>query len=218
MSKLTKTQIINKIFEIWSKEYRGRPIIELDYTNPFTMLVAVILSAQATDKGVNKATPKLFKKASTPKEMHKLGEDNLKEYIKSINFFNTKGKNIILMSKMLIDKFNSKLPDTREELTKLPGVGRKTANIILNCVYNKPALAVDTHVFRVANRLGIVHEKNVLDTELALEKALPNKWKHQLNHWMVLHGRYVCKSKKPDCENCKISKFCEFYKKSNKTK
>jgi len=212
---MNKKETVNKIFEIWKKEYKEKPAIELEYTNPFTLLVAVILSAQSTDKGVNKATQKLFKKISTPQEMYELGENNLRKYIKSIGLYNTKGKNIILMSKMLVDKFNSKLPNTREELTQLPGVGRKTANIILNCVFNKPTIAVDTHVFRVANRIGIVHEKNVLDTELALEKVVPNKWKYLLNQWMVLHGRYVCKAKKPDCENCKINKYCEFY---NKTK
>jgi len=208
-----KTETIEKIFQIWKKEYENRPIIELEYTNPFTLLVAVILSAQATDKGVNKATPELFKIADSPEKMCALGVDKLKSYIKSIGLYNSKAEHIIAMSKRLIDEFNSKIPSTREELTSLEGVGRKTANIILNCVYNQPAIAVDTHVFRVSNRLGIVHTSNVLDTELELEKVLPKEFKHFLNHWMVLHGRYVCKAKNPNCNDCKIVKYCEFYSK-----
>lgn len=202
-------QKILKIFEILEKQYSRDAVIELNYCDNYTLLIAVLLSAQATDKGVNKATEVLFKVAKTPEEMLQLGEDKLKQYLKSINYFNTKSRNIIKLSQILVDKFNSKVPSTREDLESLPGVGRKTANVILNIAFDIRVIAVDTHVFRVSNRIGFVKTYNVVDTEKQLYKVIPNEYIEFANHWLVLLGRYVCKAKKPDCESCPLKDLCE---------
>ena len=186
------------------------PRTELSYTNDFTLLVAVVLSAQATDAGVNKATPRLFAVADTPQKMARLGEAKLKSYIKTIGLFNSKAKNIIGLSEKLISDFGGKIPETREELMSLPGVGRKTANVWLNCARGEPTIAVDTHVFRVANRLGLCKSKTPEATELALEKAIPKKWKQHAHHWLILHGRYTCMARKPGCPECILRDLCEY--------
>lgn len=189
------------------------PKTELYFTNPFTLLVAVVLSAQATDAGVNKATPALFKVTDTPKKMAALGEAKLKTYIKTIGLFNSKAKNIIGLSEKLVADFGGKVPETREELVTLPGVGRKTANVWLNCVLSHPTIAVDTHVQRVANRIGLCNTKTPEKTELALERAIPDKWKTHAHHWLILHGRYTCKARKPECGRCIIRDLCEYKEK-----
>ena len=201
-----------KILEIFGrleKRYTRNYIIELNYVNNYTLLIAVLLSAQATDKGVNKATEKLFELVNTPEDMLKLGEDGIKQYIKSINYFNNKAKNIIKLSKILVEKFNSQIPNNREGLESLPGVGRKTANVVLNIAFNIPEIAVDTHVFRVSNRIGLVKADNVFDTEMQLRKIIPDNYTTFVNHWLVLLGRYICKAKNPDCKNCPINDLCE---------
>jgi endonuclease-3 len=205
-------KVVNDIFNRFS-QVNPEPKTELIYSNHFTLLVAVVLSAQTTDIQVNKATESLFKVADTPEKMYALGEEKLKEYIKTIGLFNAKAKNVIALSKMLIEEYNSEVPEKIEELAKLPGVGRKTANVILNCAFNIPTIAVDTHVFRVSNRIGLVKAKTPLETELQLLKAIPEKWQTHAHHWLILHGRYTCKAKKPDCENCIIKDLCEFYSK-----
>jgi endonuclease-3 len=190
------------------------PKTELTSVNDFTLLVAIVLSAQATDVGVNKATPALFAVADTPKKMLALGEDGLKRYIKTIGLFNAKAKNVIALSEKLIKEYGGKVPHTREALQSLPGVGRKTANVWLNCALGLPTIAVDTHVFRVANRIGLCKTKTPDATEAALEKAIPAKWKQHAHHWLILHGRYVCKARKPDCPNCSIRQWCGFKQKT----
>ena len=205
---LNKIDII-KVFEILNEYYKDLKDTELEYINPYTLLVAVVLSAQATDKGVNKATKELFEIVKTPEDMIKLGEEKLKTYIKTINYYNTKAKNIILLSEKLIKSYNSEIPNTREDLMCLNGVGRKTANIILNTVFNIPSIAVDTHVFRVSNRIGLVKADNVLDTEKQLEKRVPKKYHNAINKFLVLFGRYICKAKNPDCNNCPIKDICK---------
>ena len=201
-------EILDKKFDLKNNQWT--------FINPYTVVVSTILSAQATDKSVEKATEKLYKVAKTPEEMVKLGEENLKEYIKSIGLYNNKAKNIILMSKQLIEKFNSVVPNTREELMSLAGVGRKTANIVLNSVCNVPSIAVDTHVFRVANRIGLTDSKNVLDSEKQLLAIVPEKYYKDVNYSLVLLGRYCCIAKKPNCEICPISKFCNYYRDNKK--
>ena len=207
-----KEQNINKIFKILKKE-NPSPTTELYYKDVFTLLVAVVLSAQSTDKGVNKVTEKLFKKADTPEKMHKLGILKIKNLIKNIGLFNSKAKNVFLLSKKLIEEFNSVVPDNRDELIKLPGVGRKTANVILNTYFNKPFIAVDTHLFRLGNRIGLAKGKNVLEVENNYLKIIPNWAMKDAHHWLILHGRYVCKARNPECNVCKIKEFCEFFKK-----
>ena len=207
-----KEQNINKIFKILKKE-NPSPTTELYYKDVFTLLVAVVLSAQSTDKGVNKVTEKLFKKADTPEKMYKLGISNIKNLIKNIGLFNSKAKNVFLLSKKLIEEFNSVVPDNRDELIKLPGVGRKTANVILNTYFNKPFIAVDTHLFRLGNRIGLAKGKNVLEVENNYLKIIPNWAMKDAHHWLILHGRYVCKARNPECNVCKIKEFCEFFKK-----
>jgi len=204
---------IDQIFEIWQKE-NPHPKTELIYSNNYTLLVAVVLSAQSTDIGVNKATEALFKIADTPQKMLKLGEEKLKKYINTIGLYNGKAKNIIALSEILIKEHGSEVPENFEALQKLPGVGRKTANVILNCAFGHPTMAVDTHVFRVSNRIGFVSESDVLKTELALLKEISKKWMNHAHHWLILHGRYVCQARKPKCEECKISGFCEMFLKS----
>lgn len=205
-----------KIDQIFARlaEDNPAPKTELTYTNNFTLLVAVVLSAQATDVGVNKATPALFKAADTPEKMYDLGLEKVKNYVKTIGLYNAKAKNIIALSKMLIDEYNSEVPKSREDLEKLPGVGRKTANVILNCAFGIPTIAVDTHVFRVSNRIGLVKAKTEIKTELGLEKNIPAKWKDHAHHWLILHGRYTCKARKPNCSECKISDLCEYKEKT----
>jgi endonuclease-3 len=199
---------IAKIFDILTEKYGDSGLTELVYINPYTLLVATILSAQATDKMVNKVVEKLFAAADNPEDMLKLGEAELKNYIKSINYFNTKAKNIIKMSGQLADKFDSQVPDNMEDLVSLAGVGRKTASIVLNIVYGKRAIAVDTHVFRVTNRIGLANCANVLDTERELLKIIPDKYVKYANNYFVLLGRYICKARKPNCEQCPIDGIC----------
>ena len=199
---------VEKIFDLLAESIEA-PVSELKYENNFQLLVAVILSAQATDISVNKATSELFKLYKTPDDFINLGEENLKKYIKSIGLYNNKAKNIIKTSKMLKSDFNSIVPDNLKDLMKLPGAGRKTANVILNVAFNKPTMAVDTHVFRTSNRIGLVNAKNVLETEKQLLKIIPDKYGVDAHHYLILHGRYVCKAKKPQCNNCIISKLCE---------
>lgn len=185
------------------------PRCELDYKNAFTLLVAVVLSAQSTDKGVNKATKNLFATVDTPQKMVELGLDKLKEQIKTIGLYNNKAKNIIALSQELVEKHGGIVPDDREALEKLPGVGRKTANVVLNVWFNKPTLAVDTHVMRISHRLGFSEGKTPLAIEQDLMKILPLEYVKNANHWLVLFGRYICKAQKPDCPNCPIAKFCK---------
>lgn len=186
------------------------PKTELQWTNPYTLVVAVALSAQATDVGVNKATKKLFKIADTPEKMLKLGLDGLKEHIKTIGLYNNKAKNVIAFSQMLIDDFDGAIPDNRDDLVKLPGVGRKTANVVLNVAFGQPTMAVDTHIHRVSNRTGMVNTKTPEKTELALLKILPEEFALHAHHWLILHGRYICKARKPDCPACPVSDLCKF--------
>lgn len=204
-----KKENILKIFEVLEKFYNKDEFTELQYVNNYTLLIAVLLSAQATDKGVNKATQELFKIADTPEKILALGEDGLKEYLKTINYYNTKTRNIIKLSQILIEKYSSKIPETREGLESLPGVGRKTTNIILSIVFDKPVIAVDTHVFRVSNRIGLVKADNVYDVEMELYKIVPQNMLKYINNWFVLLGRYICKAKKPDCQNCPLKDICE---------
>lgn len=187
---------------------------ELNYANPFELLIAVILSAQATDVGVNKATRKLYPVANTPQSILDLGEDGLKKYIKTIGLFNTKAKNIIKTCRMLVEKHGSKVPENRQELEALPGVGRKTANVILNTAFGHPTIAVDTHIFRVSNRTKIAPGKNVLEVEKKLLKFTPDEYKRGAHHWLLLHGRYTCKARKPMCPECIIEDLCEYRGKS----
>jgi len=201
---------IEKIFEKFQLQ-NPKPVTELNSKNHFTLLVAVILSAQSTDSGVNKATQALFDIASTPESMLNLGEEGLKQYIKTIGLFNSKAKNIIRMSKILIDRYNSQVPSSFEALTSLPGVGSKTAKVILNAAFHKPEIAVDTHVFRTAIRIGLSKGKTVKAVEKELTKTIPIKWQANAHHWLVLHGRYICKARKPLCEECIINKYCNYY-------
>ena len=206
---LLSRQEANQLFAVLA-EANPIPKTELDYTNEFTLLVAIVLSAQATDVGVNKATSTLFKVVDTPAKMAVLGEEKLKDYIKTIGLFNSKAKNVIALSKMLLEEFDGEVPRTREELQRLPGVGRKTANVWLNCALGEPTIAVDTHVQRVSNRIGLVDTPDPLKTELALEKAVPKQWKQHAHHWLILHGRYVCKARKPLCGKCSIIRWCRY--------
>ena len=189
------------------------PATELNHSNPFELLIAVVLSAQATDKGVNKATVKLFPVANTPQAILNLGEAGLKEYIKTIGLFNTKGANIIKLCAQLLEKHAGKVPESREELEALPGVGRKTANVILNTAFGQHTIAVDTHIFRVSNRTRLAPGKNVLEVEKKLEKTVPKQHKKDAHHLLILHGRYTCIARKPRCQSCVIEDLCEFKEK-----
>ena len=200
---------IYSVFKRWHDD-NPEPKGELDYVNDFTLLVAVVLSAQATDVGVNKATKKLFKIATTPEDMLALGLDGVISHVKTIGLYNAKAKNIIGLCRMMIDDYDSKVPETREELERLPGVGRKTANVVLNIAFGQPTIAVDTHLFRVGNRTGLAKGKTPLAVEKKLEKAIPKEFVRDSHHWMILHGRYICKARKPLCEKCIISDLCEF--------
>ena len=186
------------------------PKTELRYTNPFTLLVAVVLSAQATDVSVNKATPALFDVADTPAKMAALGEDRLRDFIKTIGLYNSKARNVIKLSIALRDEHGGHMPRDRAELESLPGVGRKTANVVVNALYGEPAIAVDTHVFRVANRTGLAAGKTPREVEDRLHKRVPATWKRYAHHWLILHGRYVCKARKPACPVCPVSGFCAY--------
>ncbi|MDG2242489.1 MAG: endonuclease III [Rhodospirillaceae bacterium] len=183
---------------------------ELNYVNPYTLLVAVVLSAQATDVGVNKATGPLFEVVHTPEKMVALGETKLKDFIKTIGLYNSKAKNVVALSKILIEHYNSAVPEDRDTLETLPGVGRKTANVVLNIAFGHPTIAVDTHLFRIGNRTGIAPGKTPLEVELKLEKRTPPQYMQHAHHWLILHGRYLCKARKPDCWRCPVEDLCKF--------
>lgn len=205
---------IQRFFEILrgaNPEPRG----ELAYVNTYTLLVAVVLSAQATDKGVNKATAALFKKADTPQKMLRLGEDGLKEHIKTIGLFNTKAKNIIALSRILAEQYNGEVPTERDELVKLPGVGRKTANVVLNIAFGRETMAVDTHIFRICNRTGLAPGATVEKVEDRLEQIVPKEFRRHAHHWLILHGRYICKARTPLCAECPVYGVCGFSGKKN---
>ena len=190
------------------------PDTELEYESAFELLVSVILSAQATDISVNKATRELFPKANTPQSIYELGEAGLKPYIKSIGLFNSKTENIIKTCRLILDEFGGEVPRTRDELETLPGVGRKTANVILNTAFGEPTIAVDTHIFRVANRTGLAKGKTPLEVEKRLTKLTHDEFRKNAHHWLILHGRYVCKARKPECGECGIVDLCEYRKKT----
>ena len=200
------------IFEFYRRlaEADPSPETELNYINPYTLVVAVALSAQATDIGVNKATGPLFAKVTTPQQMLDLGEAGLKQHIKTIGLFNTKAKNVIALSQMLVDKYGGEVPQTLEQLQELPGVGRKTALVVMNVAFGAETIAVDTHIFRVSNRSGLAPGKNVLQVELKLEKVTPRPFRAHAHHWLILHGRYVCKARKPECWRCPVIDLCAF--------
>ncbi|HYM29978.1 MAG TPA: endonuclease III [Candidatus Cybelea sp.] len=200
---------IGELFRRLAKK-NPAPKSELNYGCPYTLLVAVVLSAQATDAGVNKATKELFKVADTPGKMLALGEQRLRDYVKTIGLYNSKAKNIIRLSEILVRQYDGKVPCNREALEALPGVGRKTANVVLNVAFGEPTIAVDTHVFRVANRTGIARGKTPLQVELKLESAVPDAYRQHAHHWLILHGRYVCKARVPDCKNCVIADLCAY--------
>ena len=198
-----------QIFSIL-KTSNPKPTTELNYRSNFELLVAVVLSAQATDVSVNKATAELYKIANTPEQILKLGVSKLKKYIKNIGLYNSKAENVINLSKILLEQHQRIVPDNREQLEALPGVGRKTANVVLNTAFGQPTIAVDTHIFRVSNRTGIAPGKNVLEVEKKLLKFVPDEYKLNAHHWLILHGRYVCKARNPECNSCKINQLCEF--------
>lgn len=197
------------------QEDNPHPTTELVYNSPFELLIAVILSAQATDVGVNKATAKLFPIANTPEAIYALGVEGLSEYIKTINFYNSKAKNVIETCRILIEKHGSQVPDNREALEALPGVGRKTANVVLNTAFRHFTMAVDTHIFRVSNRTNIAPGKNVLEVERKLVRLVPKEYLLDAHHWLILHGRYVCKARKPLCGSCRIEDLCEYKHKTS---
>ncbi|GAA4525827.1 endonuclease III [Chelativorans composti] len=199
---------LDEIFRRFAVQ-RPEPKGELEHVNVFTLLVAVVLSAQATDAGVNKATRELFKVADTPEKMLALGEEKLGEYIRTIGLWRNKAKNVILLSEALIRDYGGEVPADRDELMKLPGVGRKTANVVLNMYFRQPTMAVDTHIFRVANRIRLAPGKNVDEVEEALLKVVPEKYLLHAHHWLILHGRYVCKARKPECTRCVIADICK---------
>lgn len=200
---------LQEIFERF-KAANPHPTTELEHHSPFELLIAVILSAQATDKGVNLATRGLFAAADTPEKMLELGLEGLRQHIKTIGLYQTKSRHIMETCRRLVEHHHGKVPRTREALEALPGVGRKTANVILNTAFHEPVIAVDTHIFRVSNRTGIAPGKNVLEVEQALMRAVPKPFRQDAHHWLILHGRYVCKARKPDCPACLIRDLCEF--------
>ncbi|MGH1426693.1 MAG: endonuclease III [Arenicella sp.] len=202
-----------EIFTRW-RNANPHPTTELNYNNSFELLIAVILSAQATDVGVNKATDKLYPVANTPEAIYALGIDGLSEYIKTIGLYNSKAKNVIATCKMLMELHNSEVPDNREALEALPGVGRKTANVVLNTAFGHPTMAVDTHIFRISNRTKIAPGKNVLEVEKRLVRLIPEEFLVDAHHWLILHGRYVCVARKPKCGECMINDLCEYNKKT----
>ena len=204
-----KPQEIEEVFRRF-RELKPEPKGELESVNAFTFLVAVVLSAQATDVGVNRATVPLFKIVDTPEKMAALGEEGLRSYIKSIGLYRAKAKNVIALSKILVEKHDSKVPHDRAALEALPGVGRKTANVVLNNVFGEPTIAVDTHLFRLGNRIGLAPGKSPLEVEKGLLKAIPQKYLRHAHHWLILHGRYICKARKPECWRCPIADLCQF--------
>jgi len=205
MNKQKRIEIFTRL-----RDHNPEPTTELNYASPFELLVAVTLSAQATDVGVNKATAKLFPVANTPRAIYELGEEGLKQYIKTIGLFNSKAKNVIATCKILLDQYDSQVPQTREALEALPGVGRKTANVVLNTAFGQPTIAVDTHIFRVANRTGIAPGNNVNEVEKKLLKFVPDEFKQDAHHWLILHGRYTCVARTPRCGACIIEDLCEY--------
>ena len=205
MNRQIRTQIYSRL-----REKIPKPETELNYVNPFELLISVILSAQATDVGVNKATAKLYSVANTPQGLLNLGTPRLKTYIKTIGLYNTKAENIIKTCRILMDRFDGEVPRTREELESLPGVGRKTANVILNTAFGEPTIAVDTHIFRISNRTGIAKGKTPLEVEKRLVRLTPEEFKQDAHHWLILHGRYTCKARKPECPDCIINDLCEY--------
>ena len=208
MNKQKRSKIFARLQRI-----NPHPTTELEYSSPFELLIAVILSAQATDVGVNKATSRLYKVANTPEQIYALGLETLKDYIKTIGLFNTKAKNVIKTCQMLIEEHNGQVPDDRNSLEALPGVGRKTANVVLNTAFGHPTMAVDTHIFRVSKRTKIAHGKDVLQVEKSLLRLIPTEYLMDAHHWLILHGRYICKARKPNCKECVIVDLCEFTKK-----
>jgi endonuclease-3 len=208
MAQMTKAQI-DAFFERLSAADPS-PTTELAYANNFTLLVAVVLSAQATDVGVNKATENLFTIADTPQKMLALGEDGLIEHIRTIGLFRNKAKNVIALSRQLVDQHGGEVPREREALEALPGVGRKTANVVLNTAFGEPTIAVDTHIFRLSNRTGLAPGKNVVEVEKKLLKRVPEQFRQHAHHWLILHGRYVCKARKPDCPRCIVAELCQY--------
>ena len=213
MPKLMTRDEIETFFARLKKQ-NPNPKTELQYKNPYTLLVAVALSAQATDKSVNKATEPLFKAIDMPEKMVALGEEKLTEAIKTIGLYRGKAKNVIALSKILIAQHGGQVPKDREALEELPGVGRKTANVVLNVAFGEPTIAVDTHIFRVSNRTGLAPGKNVLDVELGLEKRVPEKYLSHAHHWLILHGRYTCVARKPLCPTCMVRDLCHFPEKT----
>lgn len=209
MNKQKRTEIFSRL-----REQNPHPTTELNYSSSFELLIAVVLSAQATDVGVNKATAKLYPVANTPEQILALGEDGLKEFIKTIGLYNSKAKNVIATCKILVDDFGSEVPQQREQLEALPGVGRKTANVILNTAFGQPTIAVDTHIFRVSNRTAIAPGKTVLEVEKRLLRLVPDEFKLDAHHWLILHGRYTCIARKPRCGSCIIEDLCEYKKKT----
>jgi endonuclease-3 len=209
-----KKSAIQNIFSTW-QGLNPTPKSDLNYTNPYTLLVAVVLSAQTTDKGVNKATEALFRVADTPEKMVALGVDRLRDYIKTIGLNNAKSKNVIALSEQLLANHGGRVPDTREALTALPGVGRKTANVVLNIAFGQPTMAVDTHVFRVANRMGLAAGTTPEAVEEGLLKIVPPEFARHAHHWLILHGRYTCTARAPKCVECAVAKWCEWEGKSS---
>jgi len=209
LNKDKRSEIFQKL-----KAQNPEPATELNYSSPFELLIAVVLSAQATDVGVNKATKKLYPVANTPEAIYALGLDGLKTYIRTIGLYNTKAKNIIKTCELLIEEHDSQVPEDRSSLEKLPGVGRKTANVILNTAFGQPTIAVDTHIFRVSNRTGIAPGKDVRVVEDKLIKFVPDEYKLDAHHWLILHGRYTCVARKPRCGSCVIYDLCEFKQKT----
>jgi endonuclease-3 len=215
-SKAANAAIVTEIFRRFhaaDPDPRG----ELEYRNPFTLLVAVVLSAQATDAGVNKATRTLFERADSPQKMLALGEDQLRELIRTIGLFRTKAKNIIALAQRLVSDFGGAVPRDRDSLEALPGVGRKTANVVLNVAFGEPTIAVDTHVFRVANRIPLSSAKTPLAVEEELESIIPAEFKRHAHHWLILHGRYICKARRPECFRCRLNDLCRFPKKTSQS-
>jgi endonuclease-3 len=208
MRKFTKAEAA----EFYRRLAETRPIprTELEFINPFTLLVAVVLSAQATDVGVNKATPALFALADTPAKMAALGVEQVERLIRTIGLYRTKAKNVVALSRILVEKHHGEVPHDRESLEALPGVGRKTANVVMNVAFEEPTIAVDTHIFRVGNRTGIAPGKTPHAVELGLEKITPLQYKLHAHHWLILHGRHVCKARKPDCPNCVVASLCRY--------
>lgn len=210
MNKAKRTEIFRRF-----QENNPNPTTELNFSSTFELLIAVILSAQSTDVGVNKATDKLFPVANTPQAIYDLGVEGLKEYIKTIGLFNSKAENVIKTCKLLIEQHNGEVPDDRQALEALPGVGRKTANVVLNTAFGHPTMAVDTHIFRIANRINLAPGKTVLEVEKNLLKVIPNEYLRDAHHWLILHGRYVCTARNPKCGSCLIRDLCEYKQKTD---